>query len=285
MSASDRYVLGRFVSLHEVGVYSTGSSLGQGMKLFLSSFEQAWAPFYFGVMSEPDAKATLARVTTYAVLILGLLSAGLAACARDVVTVALPAPFHPAARIVPWIGLGVALQGVYLLTSIGLNITKHTEYYPMATGIAATASVVANLLLIPPYGIVGAAWANTLGYGVLALVSWRFSQRFYPIEYEVGRLVRIVAAAGAALVVSRVVVPGFPPLVALIAHAATVLAVYAGILLASGFLAPQEIEHLVTAQRRIRRRRVIELPADVTELAGDVATSTPTDTAEVVEER
>ncbi len=35
MGASDRYVLGRFVSLHEVGVYSTGSSLGQGMKLFL----------------------------------------------------------------------------------------------------------------------------------------------------------------------------------------------------------------------------------------------------------
>ena len=67
MSASDRYVLGRFVSLHEVGVYSTGSSLGQGVKLFLSSFEQAWAPFYFGVMSEPDAKSTLARVTTYAV--------------------------------------------------------------------------------------------------------------------------------------------------------------------------------------------------------------------------
>ena len=131
----------------------------------------------------------------------------------------------------------------------------------------------------------GAAWANALGYGVLALVSWRFSQRFYPIEYEVGRLVRIVAAAGAALVVSRVVVPGFPPLVALIAHAATVLAVYAGILLASGFLAPQEIEHLITAQRRIRRRQVIELPADVTELAGEVATSTPTDTAEVVEER
>ncbi len=120
---------------------------------------------------------------------------------------------------------------------------------------------------------------------VLALVSWRFSQRFYPIEDQVGRLVRIVAAAGAALVVSRVVVPDFPPLVALIAHAATVPACLrldpAGV----GLSRPAGDRALVTAQRRIRRRQVIELPADVTELAGDVATSTPTDTAEVVEER
>ena len=113
MGASDRYVLGRFVSLHEVGVYSTGSSLGQGMKLFLSSFEQAWAPFYFGVMSEPDAKATLARVATvrgpdpWLRCRQGWQRARGTSC-----TVALPAPFHPAAAIVPWIGLGVALQGV-----------------------------------------------------------------------------------------------------------------------------------------------------------------------------
>ena len=34
------------------------------MKLFLSAFEYAWAPFYFGLMKEPDAKETFSRVTT-----------------------------------------------------------------------------------------------------------------------------------------------------------------------------------------------------------------------------
>ena len=150
------------------------------MKLFLSSFESAWAPFYFGAMREPDAKDTFSRVTTYGVLILALLTAGLAACARDVIALATTPTFHQAARVVPWIALGVAFQGVYLLTSIGLNITKHTEYYPMATGIAAATSVTANLLLVPSFGIVGAAWANMLAYAVLAFVSWRFSQRFFP---------------------------------------------------------------------------------------------------------
>ena len=126
IGSSDRYVLARYVALNQVGLYSTGSTFGQGLKLFLSSFEQAWAPFYFGVMREPDAKTTFARVTTYSVLILAVLVAGLAACAHDLVSFLMPPAFLPAAQIVPWVGLGVGLQGLYLLTSIGLNITKRT---------------------------------------------------------------------------------------------------------------------------------------------------------------
>ena len=36
-----------FVSLREIGLYSVGASFGLAMKLFLSAFENAWAPFYF----------------------------------------------------------------------------------------------------------------------------------------------------------------------------------------------------------------------------------------------
>ena len=49
--------------------------------------------------------------------------------------------FYEAARVIPWIGLGVLFQGVYLLTSIGMNITKQTRYYPVATVAAAATSV------------------------------------------------------------------------------------------------------------------------------------------------
>jgi O-antigen/teichoic acid export membrane protein len=283
IGSSDRYVLDRFVSLHEVGLYSTGSSFGQGMKLFLSAFEQAWAPFYFGVMREPDAKATFVRVTTYGILILALLATGLAACARDVITLLMPSAFHPAADVVPWVGLGVALQGVYLLTSIGLNITKHTEYYPMATGIAAATSVLANLVLVPAFGIIGAAWANAIAYGVLATVSWRFSHRFFPMTYEVSRLGRVLAAAVLALVASRMLVPQLKPLVGLVAHGTVVVAVFVGVLVLSRFFIPHEIEQMAKLVAHVRRRPVIEAPSNATELAGEMVSTPTTDLAVEVE--
>ncbi len=279
----DRPLLRRFVSLHEVGLYSTGSSFGQGLKLFLSSFEQAWAPFYYGVMREPDARETFARVTTYGVLVLGLLVAGLAACASDLIAVLMPPTFQPAARVVPWVGLGVALQGVYLLTSIGLNITKRTEYYPIATAIAAGTSIGANLLLIPTFGIIGAAWANVTAYAVLAFVAATFSQRFYPITYETGRLARVIGAGALALTIARLGIPAMRPVPSFLAHGSTVVVVFFAVLVVTRFFIPHEVAEVSRLLQRVRRRRVIDPPAEITELAGEIVTTPAADMAEEFE--
>ena len=277
MAVADRYLLGAFVSLREVGIYSIGATFGLALKLFLSAFEYAWAPFYFGIMREPDAKATYRLVTTYGVAALVVLAAGLAAIADDLVRLMTTPDFSDAARVIPWVGLGVVFQGVYLLTSIGFNLTKRTEYYPVSTGIAAAVSLVANLILIPRWGAVGAAWSNALGYGVLAATAFVLSQRVYPMTYEYGRLARIALAGGAAYAASRLLpVDDVPPLVALLAHGTAVVAVYPALLAVSGFLAPQELavlRRLAAAARAGRTTRHHEPPA---ELAGEIL-DTPLD--------
>ena len=88
-------------------------------------------------------------VSTYVVAVLVLLVAGLCALAPDVVRLFTTPQFHPAAQVTPWIALGVMFQGLYLVGSIGLVITKRTTLYPISTGLAAVASLVANALLIP----------------------------------------------------------------------------------------------------------------------------------------
>jgi O-antigen/teichoic acid export membrane protein len=283
VAVSDRYVLGRFVTLHELGLYSTGASFALGLKLFLSSFESAWAPFYFGVMREADAKDIFSRVTTYGVLILALLTAGLTACAGDVIALATTPTFHQAARVVPWIALGVAFQGVYLLTSIGLNITKHTEYYPIATSIAAVTSVAVNLLLVPTFGIVGAAWANMIAYAVLAFVSWRFSQRFFPMRYELLRLAKIVVAAFSGVLVAHFAIPPLGRVPGLLLHGSSVVIVFFVVLAWSRFFVPNEIARLRAVFVRVRGRNVIESPIEPTEMAGELVSAPATDTAEPLE--
>jgi O-antigen/teichoic acid export membrane protein len=276
----DRYILGRFVTLHELGLYSIGASFGLAMKLFLSAFEYAWAPFYFGLMKEPDAKETFSRVTTYGIAVLALLAAGLSAIAGDLVAVMTTSQYHYAARVVPWISLGVALQGVYLLTSIGLNITKRTEYYPIATGIAAATSVVMNLLLIPVLGIVGSAIANVTAYAVLAGVSWRFAHRFYPIRYEYGRITRVLAAGAIAYLAGRALPLTLAPVIGVLARGTTVVAAFPAVLAVSGFFVPMELERLSELTARLRRRRTIEAPVETADMAGELVSAPMTDTAE-----
>lgn len=256
ISSADRYWLSLFVHPSEIGLYTVGAGLGMALKLFLSAFEFAWAPFYFAEMKRPDARATFSRVTTYVFTGLVLLTAGISAIGDDLVRLMTTPEFHPAARFVPWIAIGVTLQGIYLLTSIGLNITKQTQFYPIATGLAAATSVAANLLLIPRVGTIGAAWANVMAYGVLAAVSFAFSRRFYPIAYEWRRIVHVLAAGIVSYATAVVVLPiiigsifivpiftvpdGPPPWLGVLVRGTIVVVTYVLLLISTGFLYPPE---------------------------------------------
>jgi O-antigen/teichoic acid export membrane protein len=273
IAVADRYLLSLFGTLRDVGLYSIGASFGMAMKLFLTAFEYAWAPFYFAVMKEPDARRTFSGVTTYALAALVLLAAGLSAVAEDIVRLMTTPEFQAAAQVIPWIALGVLLQGVYLLTSIGLNITKRTQYYPMATGIAAATSIGTNLLLIPRFGVLGAAWSNVISYAVLAAVSLWFSQRLYPIRYEYGRVVRVALAGIAAAAAGRLVPIAGHPLALVLLRSVVVLAAFPAVLAATGFFEAHELQRLRRFYTRLRPAAGVEPLATVTEAAGEIVAS------------
>ncbi len=239
---ADRYFLIAYASLSEVGLYSIGVTFGLAPKLFLTAFESAWTPFFLGVMREPDAKRIYATVSTYALAVPVLLVATLAAVAPDLLRLTTPAEFLGASAVTPWIALGVMFQGVHLLGSLGLIITKRTTLYPIATGSAAVVSLLANVLLIPSHGAVGAAWANAIAYGALAAITVGFSWSVYPIPYEWSRLLRLaVAGIVAYLVASRGIPTAWPPLAALVGRSVATLATYLAVLAIPGFFHAGEL--------------------------------------------
>jgi O-antigen/teichoic acid export membrane protein len=278
MGVADRYLLNAFGTLRDVGLYSIGASFGLALKLFLSAFDSAWTPFFLGAMKEPNAKQTYSTVSTYVVAVLVLLVAGLCATATDLIRLTTTVQFHEAARVTPWIALGVMCQGFNLLGSIGLIISKRMTRLPIATGIAALVSLTANALLIPRYGLMGAAWANTIAYATLVTVTVTFSYRAYPIEYEWNRLFRIALAGVAAYLAAVSIVPGrISPVQGLILHGGVVATAYAVLLYAAGFFHAGELRVLRDIRARaFHRQRVTPLPpahtleATQVEMAGEI---------------
>jgi O-antigen/teichoic acid export membrane protein len=252
----------------DVGIYSMGVSFGLTQKLFLSAFEYAWAPFYYAAARESGAKATFATVTTYGVAALALLTAGLSAIARDLLDLMTRGVFVEAAPVVALTAVGVFLQGVYLLTSIGLNLTRRTLYYPAATIVAATTNVALNYALIPRLGLMGAAWANAAGYAVQAGLAFAFSQRAYPVAYEYGRIVRALLSAALACA-TALALPALPAAAGVALRGTVVVLLFAALLWATGFFRENEMQVL----RRLRRSGGASQPAaagGTTEFAGEI---------------
>lgn len=204
LNLADRWILVRFHGIALAGIYDKGYGLGAGVKFALSAFEPAWQPFVLASIGKPDARQTIARVVTYVWLVFVAVGLGLALFGRELLmllTWTRPA-FWPGAAVVPVIVLAYLLHGGFLLTSIGVGIEKRTRYYPVITATAAVSNVVANLALIPPYGMMGAAWATVISYAIMAVMGFRFSQRAYPIPFKYRRLAGIALAGVVTYAVS-----------------------------------------------------------------------------------
>ena len=226
-------------------------------------------------------------MTTYGLAVLALMTAGLSAIGGDLlaaVTHDQAAYYVPAADVVTWTAVGVFFQGAYLLTSIGLNITKNTQYYPAATMVAAAGNIGLNFALVPRFGMMGAAWANAIAYAIQAILAYRFSQRFFPVEYEARRIATLAAAAIVACLLARAL-PAMPPIAGVFARGITVIILYAAILGMAGFFKQDELRALKSLRRRGGPRTEPVAP-EVTELAGEiVATELPVEQMEATERK
>jgi O-antigen/teichoic acid export membrane protein len=268
MSVGDRFVMTRYLPVQDIGVYSIGVSFGLVEKIVLGAFEYAWAPFYYATAREPDAERVFSTVATYGVAVLALMTAGLSAVAADLLNVVTHGQYVAAAGVVTWTAIGVFFYGVYLLTSIGLNITSRTGYYPVTTAIGAALNIALNFALLPTFGIIGAAWANGAAYAVQAGLAYGFSQRFYPVRYEYGRLSRAVAAALLAYFVAKAL-PAMPPVAGIVTRGATVAAIMAVLLWITRFFNADELR-VLNALRVRRDERQRTPPPEATELAGEI---------------
>lgn len=268
MSVGDRFVMTRYLSLQDIGVYSIGVSFGLIEKIALGAFEYAWAPFYYATAREPDAPRVFSTVATYGIAVLALMTAGLSAIAVDLLDAVTGGQYVAAAGVVTWTAIGVFFYGVYLLTSIGLNITGRTQYYPVTTAIGAAANIGLNFALIPRFGMIGAAWANGAAYALQASIAFGFSQRFYPVAYEYGRVSRAIAAAIVAYAAARAL-PGMPAIAGVLTRGATVIVVMSALLWLTGFFNADELRVLNGLRARRAPRHPMP-PPETTELAGEI---------------
>ena len=205
-SAADRFLLGLYMPLSQVGVYLIGHTIAGVIKFYPVAFESAWMPFAYDSMQRQDAKRLFARMATYACTVLVFLALAVATLAGPVVALLLPADYRDTSRLVPVLVAGMTVQALAWFLATSLNVAKQTRVYPLITAVGAATSVAANVILIPRYGMYGAAVAFVISQCAATGATAYFAQRAYHIPYEGGRLAQAVGVAavtyGATLLVA-----------------------------------------------------------------------------------
>lgn len=191
-------ILERLTNLKTAGIYKANYKLGIFMMLFVNMFQYAWQPFFLQNAKEENAKQMFSKVMTYFSIVGFTLLVLLSLFIEDIVKInfggfsIIGAQYWSGLDIVPIILLGYLFNGFYVVFSAGIYIEEKSIYAPIVTGVGAIINIVANLLLIPYFNIMGAAFATLLSYAVMASGYFLVTQKFYKIDYEYGRLFKLI---------------------------------------------------------------------------------------------
>jgi O-antigen/teichoic acid export membrane protein len=200
LNLSDRYLLQVFRTTHEVGLYALGCRIAQAMGLAVSAFSLGWAPLRFKIYERQDARDVYRNIATAYFAVTALLTVMLSVFTPEILLVAATPEYFPAAVVVAPVVAGNAFYGFFLITSTGMGVVKKTNGLAVAVAIAAAANVGANLLLVPRYGMLAAAYTTLGAFALLAWLTYVLSQRLYAIRYDWGRIGLIGAWATVVIV-------------------------------------------------------------------------------------
>ena len=202
----DRPILLALTNESTVGIYQANYRLGIFMMLIVSMYDYAWRPFFLTHANDPNAKQLFSRILTYFTLFGAIVVLLVSLYIDDLIKFRVFGRFiiNPAywsgLGIVPIVLLGYLFNGIYVNLMAGIYIEKKTSHLPYITGIGAAINVIINLVLIPKYGMFGAAWATFFAYGGMAIAIYLVSQKFYPVKYELARLAKIGFVLGIVLI-------------------------------------------------------------------------------------
>ncbi len=247
MDVSDRWVLRAFRPLDEVGVYAVGYKLGALLDTALVwPFQLAWPAFAFAASRRAGHRESWSRAFTYLVLALSAATLAAALLAPVLLPWVAGEAYRGAALIVPLVALAYAANGVQFFFSPAVQLGGRVRSLAWFAPAAAGLNLCLALLLVPRFGMLGAALATLAAFALLAGLSLRTAQRVYPIVIERGRVGLVIGAAAGVYAAVRLLSPADAAVSALLALGG--LMAFPFVLFVAGFLREPEREVL----RRLR---------------------------------
>jgi O-antigen/teichoic acid export membrane protein len=198
----DRWLIAILKDQAEVGVYSVAVRIASAVVFLLVAFRTAWPAFAYSIDDDHEARRAYSYVLTYVVYVTCWASLGLAVLAPWLVRLLARNPaFHRASEAVGLLAFSGAAYAGYIVLAIGSSRARKTQGNWIVAGTGAAINIGLNFILIPAYGMVGAAIATLVAYIGLFIGMFIYAQRVYPVSYQWRR---VLTAAGAATVLAVV---------------------------------------------------------------------------------
>lgn len=167
----------------QLGIFNANAKLAVFMVLFVQMFRYAAEPFFFSSSLRDDMKKVYADVMKYFVAFCVFIFLGIALY-PELFSLLLGESFRSGIAILPVMLIANILLGVVFNLSMWYKLSGKTRYALNITLLGLGINVIINIIFMPVYGFMAAAWGYLFSYLAMVLFSYYLSRKYYPIPYD-----------------------------------------------------------------------------------------------------
>ncbi len=171
----------------QIAIYGANYKIGILMAIFTQSFRLAFEPFFFRENSTSSKRDVYADVMKYFVYFGLIIFAGVVLFI-PIVNLLLKEEYFEGNVVIPVILISQLFFGVYYSLSMWYKAVDKTYFGVIMSLVGLAVNVISNIILIPHFGYLGAAFSTLIGYFTMMVLSLYLGNKYYPINYPLLKL-------------------------------------------------------------------------------------------------
>jgi O-antigen/teichoic acid export membrane protein len=189
----DRAVILMYLPLGSLGVYAAGYRLAMIPTLLIQAFQLSWSPLAMSLLNDPAQKDVYARALRYYALLMGITAGAVAACAPELMLLLGSGQYAASRPLIGWMVGATVVNGAGSFVTVGAMVAEKTSVHVKGAMTGAVAALGLMAVLIPFFGLEGAAVAVFVGTLAGAVSLYHMSQRHFRVAYAGGRILALIA--------------------------------------------------------------------------------------------
>ena len=189
----DKLLIQSLIDKETNGIYAACYKLGVFMTLYITAFRMGAEPFFFNHAHREDAREKYSLIMTW-FIIFGCFAMLFVTGFIDLLSgiIIRNDVYLDGLFIVPVILLANLFSGIYNNLAIWYKLTDNTKIGMYISILGAVLTILSLFVLVPFMGIMGGALATLFTYGSMVLVSWYFGRHYYPVPYEIKKIIFLI---------------------------------------------------------------------------------------------
>jgi len=208
--SSDRYMVGLFLGINAVGIYSASYTIGNLVQFLVTPLQLILFPELSKIYDEyryDEVKLYLNYSMKYFLLIAIPAVVGLTVLSLPILKILTDTEFVSGSPVIPIIALAGLMGGIFQILINITHLVKKTRFNLVIHIAAATINILLNIFLVPSLGIVGAALATLASYVLMVIAVFYVSSKYISIDIPWGVVLKSVTSSIFMAIVITIISP------------------------------------------------------------------------------